>query len=250
MSSTLLIVAACLAIASFLQGLTGFGFGLTAMGLLPLWLPVRDAQTLCTMVGVVVTSMNIAVARKHFRAQGTLPLLLGSCVGVPLGYQFRTLIPENSVRPWLGAAICLMVVWDVVGRRFRKAPAGDADAPTATATAIGVFSGWLTGAFNIGGPPLVAYLYSRPWPVHRVVAVLSAIFLASGLVRLAVIVADGRIAEPLLTATAVSLLPVLAGIAIGQRCLSRTSPDLLRAAVSVVLFGLGLAFLLSSPGPG
>ncbi len=249
MTGTLFIVAGCLAIAAFLQGLTGFGFGLTAMGLLPLLLPVRDAQTLCTLVGVVVTSMNVAVARKHFQADGVLPLLFGSCIGVPLGYQFRSLIPEGSVRPWLGAALCLMVVWDVIGRRLRKGAEPRA-ASVGMATTIGLFSGWLTGAFNIGGPPLVAYLYSRPWPVQRVVAVLSAIFLASGLVRLAVIVGDGRVTQPLMTATAVSLAPVLLGIVVGQKCLSRTSPDLLRAAVSVILFGLGLGFLLSSPGPG
>jgi hypothetical protein len=250
MSSTLLIVAACLALASFLQGLTGFGFGLTAMGLLPLYLPVTDAQTLCTLVGVFVTSMNVAAAWKWYRSEGILPLLLGACAGVPLGYQFRSLIPEGSVKPWLGAAICLMVVWDAVGRRLRKKPEDGAEAPKAMAVAIGVFSGWLTGAFNIGGPPLVAYLYARPWPVQRVVAVLSAIFLASGLVRLAVIVADGRVTEPLMTAGAVALLPTLAAIALGQKCLSKVHPEILRAGVSVVLFGLGLMFLFSSPGPG
>jgi len=249
MTATLVIVSGCLAIASFLQGLTGFGFGLTAMGLLPLWLPVAEAQTLCTLVGVVVTSMIVGVARKHYRSESLLPLLLGACLGVPLGYQFRSLLPEDSVRPWLGAAICIMVLWDAIGRYLRKSANSDAAAPTLTALAIGVLSGWLTGAFNIGGPPLVAYLYSRPWPVQRVVAALSVIFLASGLVRLAVIIADGRVTGTLMTATAVSLLPVLAGIVIGQRCLSRTSPELLRACVSVVLFGLGLGFLLSSPGP-
>jgi uncharacterized protein len=250
MNSTLLIVAACLAIASFLQGLTGFGFGLTAMGLLPLYLPVADAQTLCTLVGVFVTSMNVVAVRAYYRSEGILPLLLGSCAGVPLGYQLRSMIPETSVKPWLGAAICLMVVWDAVGRRLRKKPDDGGEAPKAMAFAIGVFSGWLTGAFNIGGPPLVAYLYSRPWPVQRVVAALSAIFLASGLVRLGVIVADGRVTEPLMTAGVVSLLPTLGAIALGQRCLSKVHPEILRAGVSVVLFGLGLMFLFSSPGGG
>ncbi len=250
MTATLLIVAGCLAIAAFLQGLTGFGFGLTAMGLLPLFLPVADAQTLCTLVGVVVTSMNVAVARRHYVSEGVLPLLIGSCLGVPLGYQFRSLIPESSVRPWLGAALCAMVLWDAVGRWLRRGARPGGPASGRAALTIGVFSGWLTGAFNIGGPPLVAYLYSRPWPVQRVVAVLSAIFLASGLVRLAVIMFDGRVTSTLLTATTVSLAPVLLGILVGQKCLSKTSPDLIRAAVAVILFGLGLGFLLSPTGPG
>lgn len=246
MNGTLLIVAASLALASFLQGLTGFGFGLTAMGLLPLCLPVRDAQTLCTMVGVVVTSMNVAVARKHYRSEGVMPLLLGSCVGVPLGYQLRSKLPESSVQHWLGAAICLMVVWDAVDRRLRKTAVRHESASTAVETALGLLSGCLTGAFNIGGPPLVAYLYSRPWPIERVVASLSATFLASGLVRLAIIVADDRVSGPLIQATAVSLGPVLLGILVGQKCLSKTSPELLRAAVAIILFGLGLGFLFSS----
>ena len=61
----------------------------------------------------------------------------------------------------------------------------------------------------------MAYLYARPWPVQRVVAVLSAIFMASGLVRLGVIVADGQVTGPLMTAGAVALVPTLAGIALG-----------------------------------
>jgi uncharacterized membrane protein YfcA len=246
----LLICAASLTLASFLQGLTGFGYGLTAMALLPLYLPVTDAQSLCTLVGVFVTSMNVVAARSHFRSEGIVPLLIGSCVGVPLGYRFRSLIPEGSVKPWLGVAICLMVVWDAAGRRLRKKPEDGAGASRTAAVAIGVFSGWLTGAFNIGGPPLVAYLYSRPWPVQRVVAALSAIFLASGLERLALVGADGLMTEPLMTAGAVSLLPTLGGIVLGQKCLPKVHPEILRAGVSVVLFGLGLMFLFSSPGAG
>ena len=86
--------------------------------------------------------------------------------------------------------------------------------------------------------------------MQRVVAVLSAIFLTSGLERLAVIVADGQVTGPLMAATAVSLLPTLGAIALGQRCLSKVHPEILRAGISVVLFGLGLMFLFSSPGGG
>ena len=249
MDPVILLVAGSLAVAAFLQGLTGFGFGLTAMGLLPLWLPVRDAQTISTLVGIVVTALNVLAARKHLAFEGLGPLLVASCVAVPLGYQCRSLIPESSVRPWLGAALCSMVLWDFVGSRLRRTSETDAPASRSLAVFIGLFSGWLTGAFNIGGPPLVAYFYRRPWPVQRVVAVLSTIFLASGLMRLGVIVEDGRVTPPLLRMAALAMLPVLAGIWIGQRCLSRTNPRLLRAGVSVVLFGLGLSFLAGVPAP-
>ncbi len=250
MESWIALVAASLAFAAFLQGLTGFGFGLTAMGLVPLWLPVRDAQTLCTLVGVIVTAMNVIVARRHFSAEGVWPLLVGSCLGVPIGYLCRSLIPESSVRPWLGLALCAMVLWDAAGRRFRRSHAPGPAASTSVATLLGLFSGWLTGAFNIGGPPLVAYLYARPWPIQRVVAVLSTIFMASGLVRLGVIISDARVTGPLLGAAAISVVPVLLGIVIGQKCLSRTNQDLLRAGVSAILFLLGLGFLFTGPQPG
>jgi uncharacterized protein len=237
-----------LALASFLQGLTGFGFGLTAMGLLPLFLAVADAQTLCTLVGVVVTSVNVIVARRHFDVRGSWPLLVGSCAGVPLGYQFRSMLHESTVRPWLGGALCAMVLWDMAARRWLRKPQTGGGVSTPAGLAIGVFSGWLTGAFNIGGPPLVAYLYSRPWPVQRVVAVLSAIFLASGLVRLGVILADGRVTTALLDAAGIAVLPVVVSIVIGQKCLAKTSPGLIRGGVSMVLFGLGMWFLVGPSG--
>src|SRR5690606_39976003 len=50
---------------------------------------------------------------------------------------------------------------------------------------IGVSSGVLGGAFNMGGPPCVAYLYSRPWPKEEVVALLQVVFIISSALRLA-----------------------------------------------------------------
>jgi uncharacterized protein len=158
-------------------------------------------------------------------------------------------LPEATVHPWLGAALCAMVVWDAAGRRIRKRPASSETASTAMAFSIGIFSGLLTGAFNIGGPPLVAYVYARTWSLQRVVAVLSVIFLAGGLVRLAVIVGDNAVSLPLLRVAALSLIPVAVGIVLGQKCLPRVPQRVLRGAVSIVLFCLGLGFLLSPTGP-
>lgn len=53
-SAELVFVVLTLTLAGFLQGVSGFGFGLAVMGLLPLVIPVQHTQAAVTVLNVVV----------------------------------------------------------------------------------------------------------------------------------------------------------------------------------------------------
>jgi uncharacterized protein len=234
----LAFVVAGLTLAGFLQGLSGFGFGLSAMALLPLVLNLSETQAIVTLVNIVVCIANAAALWRHFHWSGVTGLMLGAWIGVPLGFTVLTQLPGDQVRQWLGAALCLMVAFEgLFGHRAWRYPPW-------TQPIVGVASGALSGAFNIGGPPLVAYMYSQPWTKQRIVASLSVVFLSSGLIRTALL-AQAHYLTPLVwQAAAWATGPMIVALLLGNRLLDRVPQRALRLAVYGVLFLLGVRYLL------
>lgn len=239
MSSTeLLYVVLILTLAGFLQGVSGFGFGLTVMGLLPLVIPVQQTQAAVTVLNVAVCVLNVAVTFRHFQWRGALSLMLGAWAGVPLGFWFLTSLPSDAVKRWLGAALLVMVLFDFYLVRHRGL-----HYPDGSAFWIGFAGGNLGGAFNIGGPPLVAYIYARDWSKERIVATLSLIFLTTGLIRLSFLAGTSQIDAQVRTLFVWSVAPMLVGLLLGHRLLTRVSQHVLRNSVYVVLGILGICYL-------
>src|SRR5687768_10410113 len=89
-------IAATLVCAGFVQGLTGFGFGLITMSLLPVALGIHEAAAISTIYALLVT---IATFIRHFHDYNWrlgLPFLISSCIGVPIGVYFL-----EKTSPWL-----------------------------------------------------------------------------------------------------------------------------------------------------
>lgn len=236
----LALVVAALTLAGFLQGLSGFGFGLTAMALVPLVLDLRETQAVVTVVNLLVCVVNAAALWRHFEWRAVAGLLLGAWLGVPLGFFLLTRLPAEHVRQCLGAVLCAMVLFDgLLGRRAWRYPIW-------TQPAIGLASGALGGAFNIGGPPLVAYMYSQPWTKQRIVASLSVIFLTSGIIRTGLLAGSNYLTPTIWRAAFWSMPPIVVALLLGNRLLDRVPQHGLRTAVYVILFLLGVRYLLGA----
>jgi hypothetical protein len=237
--AVLLSAVGVLALAGFVQGLTGFGFGLVAMGLLPAVLGLAQAQAVVTVTGLLTVAAMTGLTLRHVRWSSVGPLAFGSAVGVPLGFFSLTTLPQALVLRMLGLAICLLVLFEGALRR-----GGVLRLPDCAAWWVGIVSGTLSGAFNIGGPPLVAYIYGRPWPKEQQVATLSGVFLASGAFRLALLLASQRSPTATWISTAWAVGPMLLAIVCGNRLLDYVSQRQLRLGVSVALMALGGRYLI------
>src|SRR5437016_6382737 len=81
-------VGLALLCAGFIQGLTGFGFGLVSMSLLPFAIGVKQAAAISTVFSLVAT---VATFIRHFRDYNWrlgLIFLISVCAGVPVGVYF------------------------------------------------------------------------------------------------------------------------------------------------------------------
>ncbi len=235
----LLLATAVLSLAGFVQGLTGFGFGMTAMSLLPLVLGLHEAQAVVTLTSTAACVLMAAFTLRNVPWAGLPQLWLGTLVGVPLGFELFELLPQAMITRLLGAMLCGMVLFEFFVAR-RKSLRW----PRWLEPIVGVASGILTGAFNIGGPPLVACIYSQPWSKEQHVAGLTAVFLSGGLIRVGLLLAQHDLPSAAWSASSWALLPMLVAIVCGNRVLGYVPQQQLRAAVFTVLLILGGRYLI------
>jgi uncharacterized membrane protein YfcA len=133
----------------------------------------------------------------------------------------------------LGLTIIGIALWNLLAPRLATHASLLADATA------GFLGGLLGGAFNTGGPPLIAHLYRRAESPLALKATIQTIFLTISLCRAPVAAASGQLGGDVLR-DAVSTLPLaLAGLWIGDRLSRRVAPDRFRLLAWVALGLLG-----------
>lgn len=147
----LLLPLGILTLAGFTQGLTGFGFGLVSMALLPLLLPVREAAAVVAALNLVTCAVTLWGVRDHLCWRRGRSLTLGSAAGVPFGvYLLAALDPAPLLR-LLGGLLVVFAVAELTSGRRTPAPL-----PGWLGWPAGFLGGSIGGAFNMGGPPVAS----------------------------------------------------------------------------------------------
>lgn len=235
--TTWLVSALGLFLAGLVHGVTGFGFGMVAMGVLVLAMPVRDAVP---VVAVFLLLSNLALGwrlRGHIRRQRVLPLVAGGLLGLPLGVLFLQRVEPAYVKGAMGGILLVLVT-----ARLRQ-PAGAAAPAGAWGPVAGFFGGVLGGAFNTPLPPVTMYAALQRWEPDVVRATLQAFAVVTTTVALVLYTAAGLVTEASLTKNAVLVLAPLAGLALGAKVSTRIGSAAFDRLLLVALAGLGVLYL-------
>ncbi|MCF7761962.1 MAG: sulfite exporter TauE/SafE family protein [Cephaloticoccus sp.] len=232
------IILLILGASALTQGLLGFGFGIVAMTLLPLTLGLKDAVTFLALLNAVIMVLSLYWQKRAFRWRDARFLIGGALLGIPLGAMLVGLLSEQILYLLLGGTMACIGLGHFVTRVKILRPSNPRwEVP------IGVASGILAASFNMGGPPLVAYVYSRQWTTDQAKAVLASLFVVTGFMRLFFIGLTGVDLPKVLTWAAIMVIPtalILRGaIALGHRI----PHEFLRPVVFAYLGGVGLYYL-------
>lgn len=236
---TVSILVICL--AGFAQGLTGFGFGLVAMGLLPMLMNLKEAVAFSTLLNLIVCGMTFFSLRSHYSWRRGLDLVVGACLGVPIGFYLLVKFDEGFLLRLLGSLMLLLAINELFMARLKSIRM-----PPQFGFPFGVVSGGLSGAFNMGGPPAIAFTYSQPWSKEEIVATLQIIFGISALMRLILVGSAGFFSAHILRTGCWSVLPLVASIALGQKYFEHIPQAALKKATFVFLGAMGIKYLIYS----
>lgn len=230
-----------LALAGFVQGALGFGFGMMSMALLPLFITVKEATPLVVLFTLPIVLFVFCAHWRYFRWRDGWLLVVGTCIGIPLGVYLLAIAPADVMLRLLGIILLLFAV-----QELWTSWKGTAKLRLAkwTGLPIGILSGMLSGAFSSGGPPLVAYIYSKPWNKERTIAMLQLLFTIGAVMRTGVMFQGGFFTAPVMKIALWAVLPVMLTTFAGTRVLKNVPMERMRAVVFVFIGLIALKFIV------
>lgn len=191
MDGLYLVVAAGAIVAGFVQGMSGFAFGLVAMSFWAWVLEPRLAATLVvfgSLVGQIIAAVSV---RRGFDLKRLAPFVLGGLAGIPLGVALLPRLDIDWFKAILGALLALWCPAMLLSRRLPAISAGGRVADAAVGMAGGVLGG--IGGFTGALPTLWCTLRGFPKDTQRAViqnfnlamlAVTMGGYLATGIVTI------------------------------------------------------------------
>lgn len=141
---------------SFIQRVTGFGFGIFCMSLLPFLMPsYAEATALTGLLALVTVSFTAAQMRKHVSWKKLLGMLAVFLVVSFFAVRAVGSISSGTLRKILGVMLIIAgIYFFLFSEKIRIKPGFPAQA------AMGTLSGLMGGLFSMQGPPAVIYFLS------------------------------------------------------------------------------------------
>jgi uncharacterized protein len=231
------LLGGALACAGFVQGLTGFGFGLVSMSIMPFFMSVKEAAAISTVFSLLATVTTFIRHAHDYNWRLGFIFLLSVCLGVPVGVYFLDRTNESLLVHILGALMVALAANEFLSKRKVE------QVPPVLTVPFGVFSGALSGAFNLGGTPTAAYAYSHPWTRGQIIAFLQVMITVSCVLRMLCYTHFGYFHEFSWGRGALLMVPLYGAIAGGHACLQKVSPKQMRRAVFIFIAVIGVYYL-------
>ncbi len=232
-----LLLGAVLGCAGFVQGLSGFGFGLVSMSLLPLFMGIKEAAVISTFYSLLATITTFLRHAREYNWKLGAPFIGAVVCGLPFGVYFLEKGSEHLLLRVLGALMMLYAAREFLfqgsGREF----------PERLAIPLGLFSGAMSGAFNLGGVPSAAYAYAHSWSKGQIMAFLQVMITLSCLLRIVFYHQAGLLGDIPWGKAAVLLVPLYASIWAGHWLLEHSEPAHQRRAIFTFIAISGCYYL-------
>jgi uncharacterized membrane protein YfcA len=233
-TDVLILVAGGLGVfaASFLGGVTGFGYSLVATPLLLLLGFSLPFVVTVNLALACVTRMSVAYRfRSDLQARRAAGLIAGSVPGLWLGVTVLTTVDESTIKVCAGFVVMVAAVL-----LWRAASTPPPRPLPGAPVAAGFAGGFLGAATSLNGVAPVLLLARDQAPPRSVLADLALYFVVSNAIGLAILLADGALETDALFPAFLLWLPASlaanwVGTAIGPRL---PEADFRRVTLAVV----------------
>ena len=235
----LVAVVAIAALATVVQGVSGFGFSLASMPLLAALLGVERALAIQTTLGVASNAATALRSRRDVLRGTAARMLTATVVGMPFGWLMLNHVSGRALKLLVGIVVGLLAIALAIDVRIK-----------ASGPIVDLVSGYVAGVLSTStgtnGPPLVVALSGRRLPAAQQRATLSSCFAVSNVIVFTALWATGRIDHTVIVAVA-SALPVLfLASLLGHRIFDRLHQHHYERLIVILLFASAIVAIASA----
>ncbi len=228
-----IFIGCTLILSAFTFSFAGFGFGLVAVPLLSLVLPVKEAVAIQLPFSVLLVVVNSCRYGRLVKWGELKPLFIGSAAAIPAGVYALHLLPDTLMKSALALFVVVVVLFDRTRRG--QAKLGQFSRTGQGGVILGMISGWFTGAYTTGGPPVVIYATARFPEPRKAKGAMGLYFMATGVLIAVLFIQAGLLTEDLLLYSLRFTPAVLLGFLFGARVFKNMTRETYLIGVHLLL---------------
>lgn len=227
--------------ASFTQRVSGFGFGIFIMTVLPHIMPSYGEATALSGSLAVVTSVVTAVAMaRHLDIRKLWPILLTFMIVSFFAVILVTKVDSRSLKHVLGGVlIAVSIYFFFFSGKFRMKPT------YLTQASMGTLSGLMGGLFAMQGPPAVIYFVECSDSKEEYIALTQWYFLVGNIVMTMFRAGNGLVTPVVWKGFLIGVPAVLVGLWLGSKVYSRVNGDVLKKVIYGYMAIAGVIAMIS-----
>jgi uncharacterized membrane protein YfcA len=224
-------IGAIAMLAGFVHSAIGFGFGIVAISLLPFVIDARSAHVIVSLSSVPMLLMAAWAYREGIEWASIKQAMLGAAIFLPPGlYLFEVVSLDWLVRG-TGLAILSVVLLNLRKQRKRS----ETESPKSSCFLAGAAAGFLGGAVNIAGPPIVAFALKQDWSQTRFKAFVTQCLLIISIYKVGLLMFRGYVDRGVLWQTVIAAALSIGGVQLGLVVSRRIPTVRFRRLVTVTL---------------
>ncbi|MEL7131117.1 MAG: sulfite exporter TauE/SafE family protein [Pseudomonadota bacterium] len=240
---TVLFLVLGAAAGGFINGLSGTGTALFALGFYLVVLPPETAVAIVALMSVLVGVQGLWIVRASIfdRKDRLLRFIVPGLIGVPLGLALLDIIDGRTLR--IGIASFLILYGGYFG--FRAVLPSFARRTPIIDGLVGFMGGTLGGAAGVSGALPSMWLSIRPWSKSETRAVLQPFNMVMLSTTVTLLFFKGAYTDTALTALAVTIPCGLVAAQVGILVFRRLSDTGFRRLLILLTLAMGVGVLAS-----
>jgi len=226
--------------AAFVQRVSGFGFGIFIMTMLPYLLPTYgEATTLSGLLALVTSAIIVSRMHRHIVWRRLLPILATFLIISWFAVQFVAHAGEGLLKDILGVVLILASLYFFCfSERIHIRPT------LPMQLSMGTLSGVMGGLFGMQGPPAVLYFIASAQNKEEYMAMAQCYFLVGNVVMTLYRASSGFLTPMVLQCWCYGILAVLLGTWLGTLVFHRLPIEILRKVIYAYMGISGILVLI------
>jgi uncharacterized membrane protein YfcA len=228
-------------LASFIQGITGFGFALIAVPLLSLFIPeIRNITPIIVIYSFLTNIIIVYKSRHHIDFKKIMPLIIFGIIATPIGACILLYLKVNTLKIIIGSIIIITAF--AMFKNFKIKIKNQ----SISYGIVGLLSGFLNGSTGLSGPPVVLFLTNQNTDKDIFRANLSFYGIATNIFAIIIFIAEGIVNISVLNFTLLYLPALIIGVFVGIKISTKINEIIFRNLTIYLIGFLGLYTVIST----
>lgn len=228
---TVLLIAFAAFTASFIQRVTGFGYGIVFMTVAPYLLPSYGEATAVSGMSAIVCGLCTGVALfRYVPWKKLIPILLTFLAVSFFAVKLVSVVDSRMLKHFLGFALVGVSIYFIfISGRFTMKPT------LPVQMGMGTVSGMMGGLFGMQGPPAVIYFISCTDSKEEYMAITQWYFIMGNSFMTLYRAGNGFVTPAAVKAACIAVPAVLLGLLLGSKVYRRMPVRTVRKFVYVFI---------------